>query len=105
MSFYLTSVKKMISHISKRGVTPSCAGSTQQIWASGLVVMTSRLQRGDRRFNSGLAHFHFRLESVSRLSQNTDSIDTPSRYENKEKVRVDYYPSEKKILIRKITER
>jgi hypothetical protein len=26
-------------------------------WASGLVVMTSRLQRGDRRFNSGLAHF------------------------------------------------
>ena len=25
-------------------------------------------------------------------------------FENKEKVRVDYYPSEKKIIIRKITE-
>lgn len=28
----------------------------QVTWASGLVVMTSRLQRGDRLFNSGLAH-------------------------------------------------
>ena len=28
-------------------------------WASGLVVMTSRLQRGDRLFNSGLAHSSF----------------------------------------------
>ena len=25
-------------------------------WASGLGVMTSRLQRGGHRFNSGLAH-------------------------------------------------
>jgi hypothetical protein len=29
------------------------------VWASGLVVMTSRLQRGDRLFNSGLAHSFF----------------------------------------------
>jgi hypothetical protein len=31
--------------------------SFYQFRASGLVVMTSRLQRGDRLFNSGLAHF------------------------------------------------
>jgi hypothetical protein len=33
--------------------------SGNMTWASGLVVMTSRLQRGDRRFNSGLAHSSF----------------------------------------------
>ena len=31
------------------------------IWASGLVAMTSRLQRGDRLFNSGLAHLQLSL--------------------------------------------
>ena len=42
----------------KRGVTPGQArGNTN--WASGLVVMTSRLQRGDRMFNSCLAHHLF----------------------------------------------
>ena len=31
-------------------------------------------------------------------------IANASNFENKEKVRVDYYPAEKKIVIRKITE-
>jgi hypothetical protein len=39
--------------------------------ASGLVVMTSRLQRGDRLFNSGLAHSSYFtvcfLATISRL--------------------------------------
>ena len=42
--------------------TLNCMAKTYQAsgntnWASGLVVMTSRLQRGDRLFNSGLAHY------------------------------------------------
>jgi hypothetical protein len=40
--------------MSKRVVLPQARGFIQR--ASGLVVMTSRLQRGDRLFNSGLAH-------------------------------------------------
>jgi hypothetical protein len=40
--------------ISKPVVILQASGNT--IWASGLVVMTSRLQRGDRLFDSGLAH-------------------------------------------------
>ena len=36
---------------------PQASGNTLR--ASGLVVMTSRLQRGGRRFNSGLAHHLF----------------------------------------------
>ena len=46
-----------------RGLSWLCQSQTSAIqvqrqvkWASGLVVMTSRLQRGDRLFNSGLAH-------------------------------------------------
>jgi hypothetical protein len=35
------------------------------IRASGLVVMTSRLQRGDRLFNSGLAHYFFFIVLIS----------------------------------------
>lgn len=31
-------------------------------------------------------------------------IANAANFENKEKVRVDYYPAEKKIIIRKITE-
>ncbi len=31
-------------------------------------------------------------------------IADAARFENKEKVRVDYYPAEKKLVIRKITE-
>ena len=47
----------------KTGVTPSQArGNTN--WASGLVVMTSRLQRGDRLFNSGLAHYLEEMKSI-----------------------------------------
>jgi hypothetical protein len=40
---------------SKPVVILQASGNTT--WASGLVVMTSRLQRGDRLFNSGLAHY------------------------------------------------
>ena len=57
MSFYQTPAKKKPFCILKSGVIHPCAGSEQQIWASGLVVMTSRLQRGDRQSDSGLAHY------------------------------------------------
>ena len=43
--------------ISKPVVILQASGNKK--WASGLVVMTSRLQRGDRLFNSGLAHSSF----------------------------------------------
>ena len=57
MSCYQTSGKVKTLAISKPVVISQASGKAT--WASGLVVMTSRLQRGDRLFNSGLAHSSF----------------------------------------------
>ena len=55
MSCYPKSRGVMTSDIVKCEVLPQVRGNTKR--ASGLVVMTSRLQRGDRLFDSGLAHY------------------------------------------------
>ena len=78
MSCYYLSAWVMMLAMSKPVVLPQASGNTSR--ASGLVVMTSRLQRGGRRFNSGLAHFHLLLERLSRLSKNTGGVDNPSWY-------------------------
>ena len=57
MSFYHRVEKMKTLAISKPVVISQASGKVT--WASGLVVMTSRLQRGDRLFNSGLAHSSF----------------------------------------------
>ena len=57
MSCYQNGKRVITLAMSKPVVLPQVRGHVQ--WASGLVVMTSRLQRGDRLFNSGLAHLEF----------------------------------------------
>jgi hypothetical protein len=66
MSSYHRSRKMKTSAIFKPVVISQASG--KRIWASGLVVMTSRLQRGDRLFNSGLAHSIFFTSTI--LQQN-----------------------------------
>ena len=61
MSFCHRSEKMIILATFKPVVIYQASGNTT--WASGLVVMTSRLQRGDRLFNSGLAHSYLKLKN------------------------------------------
>ena len=69
MSYCLTNRLEMITFgIFKRNVLSQAKYKTKR--ASGLVVMTSRLQRGDHRFNSGLAHIKHDLVKVGLRTMN-----------------------------------